>query len=93
MAFAVDFSSEGTTTSHESNSIIEQCLNESSMELNSRQLFTKKAISLPHAIQNFVGQAFAQISTASTLPTFQESTFHLLLANILNLLLTTMHLE
>ena len=90
---ANNFSSEVTTTSHDSYSIIEQCLNESSMELNSRQFFTKKAISLPHAIQSLVGQAFSQSSTSSTLPTIQESTFHLKLANILNQLPTTMHLE
>ena len=56
---AINFSSEVTTTSHNSYSIIEQYLNESSMELNSRQFFTKKAISLPHAVQSLVSQAFA----------------------------------
>ena len=86
----VDFSSEGITTWHDSNSIIEQYLNESSVELNSRQFFSMKAISLSRAIQI---NAFAQSSTSSTLPTLHESTFYLILANILNQLPTTMHLE
>ena len=89
----IDFSSERSVDSQDSSKIIEQCLNESSMALNSRQFFQNKAISLPNAIQHLVGQAFAQSSSSSTLPTLNESTFHLKLANILSQLPTTLHFE
>ena len=60
------------------------------MEVKSRSFFQNKAISLPHAIQNLVAQAFSQSSASSMLPDLPEATFHLRLANILSQLPTTL---
>ena len=58
-ASSVAFSSESNFEESDSNVIIKQCLKESSMEVKSRLFFQNKAISLPHAIQNLVAQAFS----------------------------------
>ena len=88
----VDDTEQFTIDPQNQSQIIQFCLSESSMTLNSRNFFQKKAVSLPYAIQNLVGQAFSQSFSSSTLPTLAESTFHLELANLLSALPTTYHL-
>ena len=75
------------------NNRVELCLSESSMELHSRHFFKQKAISLPYAIQNMVGQTFSQSQSSSILPTLSESSFHLRLANLLSKMPSPMHNE
>ena len=91
----IDFSMEPTNTNEypDINEIVDLCLSESSMELTSRNFFQKKAISLPYAIQNLVGQTFSQSLSTSTLPTLSESTFHLRLANFLSKISSPLHYE
>ena len=73
----MDFSSEVSTASHDSYSISEQCLNESTMELHSRQFFTRKAISLPHAIQNLMVRYLLNLLLLQHFPLFPNLHFTL----------------
>lgn len=73
--------------------IINACLASSSLPSKSQIFFRNKAISLNYAIRNLVGQTFLQAPTSSQLPTLEESTFHLKLANILSQVSSTLHVD
>ena len=55
--------------------------------------FVHQSKSLSHAITHLVGQSFSQSTSSFNLPSIEESTFHLQLANILSQLPSTLHLD
>ena len=92
----VDFTSTNESNDSivdDTTNVIQQCLATSSLPPNSQKFFCNKAKSLPHAIKHLVGQSFAQSTTSFDLPTIEESTFHLKLANVLTQLPSTFHTD
>ena len=64
------------------NNIVQQCLSTTSLPTKSQQFFVHQSKSLSHAITHLVGQSFSQSTSSFNLPSIEESTFHLQLANI-----------
>ena len=78
---------------HDTNDIVEQCLSTSSLPPKSQEFFSHQSKSLSHAVTHLVRQSFSQSSSSFNLPTIDESTFHLRLANIFTQLPSTLHLD